>query len=183
MVPGSLQALVASGRVVQDIFLPPSSIPNHLVMEAVVLRPSFGPSNNRADRRLFLYAEECCLVKERQRVVALHLYYRRAQEQEESDRKPDGRHALRDRSGEDLSGAVREQMLYESLLAMRRVFPVGEEAVPLLLCILKQSRSLQEASWKIIQEAVDIYLVLHEEREWSKAVMGKLFGVGPKEKG
>ncbi|CAG2064976.1 unnamed protein product, partial [Timema podura] len=47
---------------------------------------------------------ECCLVKERQRVVALHLYYRRAQEQEESDRKPDGRHALRDRSGEDLSG-------------------------------------------------------------------------------
>nr|CAD7399155.1 unnamed protein product [Timema cristinae] len=95
---------------------------------------------------------ECCLVKERQRVVALHLYYRRAQDQEENDRKPDGRHALRDRSGEDLSGAVREQMLYESLLAMRRVFPVGEEAVPLLLCILKQSRSLHEASWKIIQD-------------------------------
>nr|CAD7597969.1 unnamed protein product [Timema genevievae] len=55
---------------------------------------------------------ECCLVKERQRVVALHLYYRRAQEQEESDRKPDGRHALRDRSGEDLSG---EEVAQEGL--------------------------------------------------------------------
>ncbi|XP_063242242.1 uncharacterized protein LOC134542155 isoform X2 [Bacillus rossius redtenbacheri] len=76
----------------------------------------------------------------------MHLYFRRAQEQEEADRG-----TARDRSGEDLSGAVREQMLYESLLAMRRVFPVGDEAVPLLLCILKHSRSLQEASWKIIQ--------------------------------
>nr|CAD7463269.1 unnamed protein product [Timema tahoe] len=55
--------------------------------------------------------EECCLVKERQRVVALHLYYRRAQEQEESDRKPDGRHALRDRSGEDLSGGFTSESI------------------------------------------------------------------------
>nr|CAD7447308.1 unnamed protein product [Timema bartmani] len=54
---------------------------------------------------------ECCLVKERQRVVALHLYYRRAQEQEESDRKPDGRHALRDRSGEDLSGGFTSESI------------------------------------------------------------------------
>ncbi|KAJ8875244.1 hypothetical protein PR048_023139 [Dryococelus australis] len=43
--------------------------------------------------------KECCLVKERQRVVAMHLYFRRAQEQEEADRG-----ASRDRSGEDVNG-------------------------------------------------------------------------------
>nr|UTQ10362.1 doublesex-like protein [Thermobia domestica] len=97
--------------------------------------------------------KECCLVKERQRVVALHLYVRRAQDQEEAD---SSQMTSRDRSREDVSGVARERMLYESLLVMRQAFPVGEEAMALLLCILKHSRSVQEASWKIYQGTYDL---------------------------
>nr|CAD7456123.1 unnamed protein product [Timema tahoe] len=60
LIKDTIQLLIALCDMKEKIFpinLHPSSTHIHLVMEAVVLLPSFGPSSNRLDRRLPLYAE------------------------------------------------------------------------------------------------------------------------------
>nr|CAD7589622.1 unnamed protein product [Timema genevievae] len=66
LIKDTIQLLIALCDMKEKIFpinLYPSSTHIHLVMEAVVLLPSFGPSINRLDRRLPLYAEGSCVVK------------------------------------------------------------------------------------------------------------------------
>ncbi|CAB3366990.1 Hypothetical predicted protein [Cloeon dipterum] len=155
--------------------------------------------------------KNCLLVKERQRIVALHLYVRRAQQQEEDAAEaaaaalkeaipsmqasgspllsnpdfyramimPDCQHSnsvaaaavtsgFLTADGENLNKTIfklktrkspfsaekqRNNLMFEDLLKLRDRYQIPDAAMALLLCVLKISGSVEDAS-KIIQEGM-----------------------------
>ncbi|CAB3366989.1 Hypothetical predicted protein [Cloeon dipterum] len=161
--------------------------------------------------------KNCLLVKERQRIVALHLYVRRAQQQEEDAAEaaaaalkeaipsmqasgspllsnpdfyramimPDCQHSNSVAAAAVTSGFLtadaekqRNNLMFEDLLKLRDRYQIPDAAMALLLCVLKISGSVEDAS-KIIQEGLDELVKLPDFKEggisWKPTFPGNVY--------